>query len=118
MMHKQTPRILQLCLVIALLAYASVGFGQERVEGVVVSTKLTKCSFKPGGCEGNLVLETQQGDKKEQLTIKVPRGTQIKKGNDDIYLPVLRGNLVAVTQVSDHGEKVAKSIEVIKPAKP
>jgi len=44
--------------------------------------------------------------------------TQIKKGNDDIYLPALRGNLVAVTQVSDNGEKVAKSIEVIKPPKP
>ena len=117
-MPKTTPLILQLCLVIVLLAYASVGFGQERVEGVVVSTKLTKCSFKPGGCEGNLVLETSRGDKKEQLTIKVPLGTQIKKGNEDIYLPALRGNLVAVTQVSDNGAKVARSIEVIKPSKP
>lgn len=114
MMPKKTPLIIRLCLIVVLLAYASVGFGQERVEGVVVSTKLTKCSFKPGGCEGNLVLETPRGDKKEQLTIKVPLGTQIKKGNEDIYLPALRGNLVAVTQVSDNGEKVAKAIEVIK----
>ena len=117
-MHKTPSLILQLGLVIALLASASVGFGQERVEGVVVSTKLTKCSFKPGGCEGNLVLETQQGDTKEQLTIQVPLGTQIKKGTEDILLPALRGNLVAVTQVSEKGEKVAKLIEVIKPAKP
>ena len=117
-MHKTTPLILQLCLAVVLLAYASIGFGQERVEGVVVGTKLTKCSFKPGGCEGNLVLERQQGDKKEQLTIKVPLGTQIKQGNEDIYLPALRGNLVAVTQVSENGAKVAKSIEVIKSAKP
>ena len=117
-MHKTPSLILQLGLVIALLAYASVGFGQERVEGVVVSTKLTKCSFKPGGCEGNLVLEMPRGDKKEQLTIKVPLGTQIKKGTEDIFLPALRGNLVAVTQVSDNGAKVAKSIEVIKPSKP
>lgn len=113
MMPKTIPLIIRLCLVV-LLAYASIGFGQERVEGVVVSTKLTKCSFKPGGCEGNLVLETLRGDKKEQLTIQVPLGTQIKKGTEDILLPALRGNLVAVTHVSDKGEKVAKSIELIK----
>jgi len=113
-MPKKTPLILQLCLVVVLLAYASIGFGQERIEGVVVSTKLTKCTFKPGGCEGNLVLETPRGDMKEQLTIKVPLGTQIKKDNEDIFLPALRGNLVAVTHVSESGEKVAKSIEVIK----
>ncbi len=117
-MPKKTPLIIQLFLVVVLMAYASIGFGQERVEGAVVGTKLIRCSFKPGGCEGNLVLEMQQGDKKEQLTIKVPLGTQIKKGNDDIYLPALRGNLVVVTHVSDNGEKVAKSIEVIKSAKP
>lgn len=112
MMHKKT--ILRLFLVVVLLAYASIGFGQERVEGVVVSTKLTKCTFKPGGCEGNLVLETPQGAKKEQLTIKVPLGTQIKKGTEAIFLPALRGNLVAVTHVSENGEKVARSIEVIQ----
>jgi hypothetical protein len=44
----------------------------------------------------------------------VPLGTQIKKGDEVIYLPALRGNLVAVTQVSENGEKVAKSIELIK----
>jgi len=117
-MPKTTPLILQLCLVLVLLAAASVGFGQERVEGVVVSTKLTRCSFKPGGCEGSLVLETPRGDKKEQVTIQVPLGTQIKKGTEDIFLPALRGNLVAVTQVSDRGAKVARSIELIQPAKP
>jgi len=51
---------------------------------------------------------------KEQLTIKVPLGTQIKRGTEDIFLPALRGNLVAVTHVSDNGEKVARSIEVLK----
>lgn len=117
MMPQTTPLIIRLCLIV-LLAYASISFGQERVEGVVVSTKLTRCSFKPGGCEGNLVLETPRGDTKEQLTIKVPLGTQIKKGTEDIFLPALRGNLVAVTQVSENGEKVAKSIELIKSAKP
>lgn len=60
------------------------------------------------------ILETPRGDKKEEITIKVPLGTQIKKDHEDIFLPALRGNLVAVTHVSDNGEKVAKSIEVIK----
>jgi hypothetical protein len=113
MMAKKPFLILPLCLVSALLAYASLGFGQERVEGVVVSTKLTTCTFKPGGCEGNLVLETPRGNTKEHVTIKVPLGTQMKKGTEDVFLPALRGNLVAVTQVSENGEKVAKSIELI-----
>ena len=41
-------------------------------------------------------------------------GTRIKKGTEDIFLPALRGNLVAVTHVSDKGEKIARSIELIK----
>ncbi len=67
----------------------------------MVSTKLTTCTFKPGGCEGNLVLETPRGNTKEHVTIKVPLGTQMKKGTEDVFLPALRGNLVAVTQVSE-----------------
>jgi hypothetical protein len=55
-----------------------------------------------------------QGDTREQVTIKVPLGTQIKKGDEVIYLPALRRHLVAVTQVGDNGEKIAKSIELIK----
>ncbi len=84
-----------------------------RIEGTVTSTTLTKCEFKPGTCEGNLVLES--GGK--PVTIKVPKGTAIKKGNDHLLLPGLKGNTVAVTYTEDKGEKVAKSIEV-KTAKP
>ena len=95
------------------MADASLGFGQERGVGVVVSTKLTTCTFKPGGCEGHLVLETPRGNTKEHVTIKVPLGRQMKKGTEDVFLPALRGNLVAVTQISENGEKVAQSIELI-----
>lgn len=49
---------------------------------------------------------------------KVPLGTQIKKGNEYAYLPALKGNLVSITHVTENGEKVAKTIEVIKTAKP
>jgi hypothetical protein len=44
------------------------------------------------------------------------RGRQADRrgaGTEDVFLPALRGNLVAVTQVSENGEKVAKSIELI-----
>lgn len=116
-MYKKAS-FMRVALVLVLSAYALVGFGQEKINGVVISTTLTKCSFKPGGCEGSLVLETQHAGKPEQVPIKVPLGTQIKKGNEYTYLPALRGNLVTVTHVTESGEKVAKSIEVIKPAKP
>ncbi|WP_455153154.1 hypothetical protein [Cupriavidus basilensis] len=76
--------------------YPSIGVAQERVEGTVVSTKLTLCDFKPGGCEGSLVLETKAAGKPGQMAIQVPRGTRIKKGSDFVYLPTLRGNYVAV----------------------
>jgi hypothetical protein len=88
---------------------------EERIEGTVVSTKLTACDFKPGTCEGSLVLDTKSKD--GQVTVKVPKGTQIKKGTDHLFLPALKGSQVAIGYVNDKGERVAKSIEV-KSAKP
>ena len=88
-----------------------------RIEGVVTSTKLTTCEFKPGTCEGSLVLERKEGGKPNEVTIKVPKGTVITKGSDHLFLPGLKGNAVAVTYTEERGEKVAKAIEV-KAAKP
>jgi len=82
---------------------------QEKVEGKVLSTKLTACTFKPGGCEGTMVLETA---KPEQLTIKVPLGTMIRKGSETVYLPALRGRTVSVTHVTEKAEKIARAIDV------
>ena len=109
-------RKLALSLPIAfLLAFTpSVGFSQEKTEGVVASTKLTACQFKPGGCEGYMTLDTKGATKPEQVTIKVALGTPIKKGNEYLYLPALRGKLVAVSYATDKGEKLAKSIEVLE----
>ncbi len=90
---------------------------EERIEGSVVSTTLTSCEFKPGTCEGSLVLKTKGGGKDEQVTIKVPKGTQIKKGDDHLFLPGLKGSRVVIAYVTEKGERVAKSIEV-KAAKP
>lgn len=52
-----------------------------------------------------------------QMTIKVPKGTQIRQGSTDLFLPGTRGCRVAITYVEDRGEKVAKAIEV-KDARP
>lgn len=98
--------------------YPSIGFAQETVEGTVVSTKLTSCDFKPGGCVGSLVLQTSVGGKPGQMGIQVPRGTLIKQGNDFAFLPTLRGKYIAVAYAMEKGEPVAKSIEVLKPRKP
>jgi hypothetical protein len=88
---------------------------QQRIEGTVVSTKLTACDFKPGTCEGTAVLETRTSGTAGQVTIKVPKGTQIKHGSEHLFLPGLKGRLVAVTYVEDKGEKVATSIDVKAP---
>jgi hypothetical protein len=92
-----------------LFALSWPAVAREKVEGKVLSTKLTACTFKPGGCEGTMVLETA---KPEQLTIKVPLGTMIQKGNETVYLPALRGRTVSVTHVTEKGEKIARSIDV------
>ncbi len=102
--------------VFTLCTAVSITFAQQKIEGTVVSTKLTACDMKPGTCEGTMVLEGK-GAFAGEVTIKVPKGTQIKQGDGHLFLPGTKGRLVAITYVEDKGEKVAKSIEV-KPAKP
>jgi ribulose 1,5-bisphosphate synthetase/thiazole synthase len=97
------------------LAPVAVVDAEERIEGTVVSTTLTSCEFKPGTCEGSLVLDTKGKD--GQVTVKVPKGTPIKKGNDPVFLPGLKGSQVAIAYTSDKGQRMATSIEV-KSAKP
>lgn len=92
-----------------LHALSGAAVAQEKIEGKVLSTKLTACTFKPGGCEGTMVLETA---KPEQISIKVPLGTMIQKGSETVYLPALRGRVVTVTHVTEKGEKIAKAIDV------
>lgn len=104
----------------AVLAWAlgtAPALAQDVIEGIVTGTKLTRCSFKPGGCEGSLVLETRSEGKVAQITIKVPLGTPIKKGTEDVYLPTLNGKEVRIVHGLEKGETVAKSIE-IRTAKP
>lgn len=93
----------------ALYALSGVALAQEKLEGKVLSTKVTVCTFKPGGCEGTMVLETATP---EQVTIKVPLGTMIQKGSETVFLPTLRGRIVTVTHVTEKGERIARAIDV------
>lgn len=110
-MHSPTSvsRLLALLVAAALVPTA---LAQEKTEGKVVGSKVTICQFKPGGCEGTLTLETSVGGKTQEITVKVPLGTMIKRGNEVVYLPALRGKVVAVTHVTERGEKTARAIEV------
>ena len=110
------PLMAVACAVVTLFAAVSVVSAQQQIEGTVLSTKLTACDMKPGTCEGTMVLDTK-GATPGQVTIKVPKGTQIKQGDGHLFLPGTKGRVVAVTYVEDKGEKVAKSVEV-KSAKP
>ena len=116
MTTRLTPAILLASLLIWAIAPPALA-ADAQIEGVVTSTKLTKCEFKPGTCEGSLVLESKAGGKPTPVTIKVPKGTLIRKGNDYLFLPGLKGNAVAVTYTEEGGEKIAKVIEV-RAAKP
>lgn len=116
-MEKRRIVIVLLASVLVVAGVFSPAFGQQTIEGMVVSTTLTACELKPGTCEGSLVLETRAVGKPGQVTIKVPKGTLIKQGNDHLFLPGTKGRRVAITYVEDKGEKVARAIEV-KTAKP
>jgi len=102
------------CAAFACFAAVPIVQAQQQIEGTVVSTKLTACDMKPGTCEGSMVLDTKDA---AQITINVPKGTQIKQGDGHLFLPGIKGRVVAVTYVEDKGGKVAKSIEV-KSGKP
>lgn len=100
----------------ALLALAALtAQAQERVEGKVTGTQVTLCQFKPGGCEGTLTLAGAGGGKGEDIKVKVPLGTMITKGKEVVYLPTLRGKTVAVTYVTEKGERIARAVEVTSP---
>ena len=112
------PRLLitAVSAVFALFTAVSIAQAQQQLEGTVVSTKMTACDMKPGGCEGTMTLDTK-GATPGPVTIKVRKGTVIKHGDGHLFLPGTKGRVVAITYVEDKGEKVAKSVDV-RPAKP
>ena len=114
-MGKPMAVVFSLASFLVMAGPFSTAFAQQAIEGTVTSTTLTACDFKPGTCEGSVVLETKAAGKPIQVTIKVPKGTQIRQGNEHLFLPGVKGRLVAITYVEEKGEKVAQSIEVKTP---
>ena len=102
--------------VFALFAGLGIAEAQQKIEGTVVSTKMTACDMKPGSCEGTMTLDTK-GATPGQVTIKIQKGTVLKHGDGHLFLPGTKGRVVEITYIEDKGEKVAKSVEV-RPAKP
>lgn len=97
----------------------TASFADEKVEGKVVRTNLTLCQPRPtgGGCEGTLTLEPKAGGTAQEMAIKVTADTLIKKGGDFVFLPSTQGSSVVVSYVTQKGEKVAKSIDVLGAAR-
>lgn len=114
----KTCSLRKVAFTLMVSTYAVVGFAEEKIEGVVTSTKMTMCKFEPGGCAGSLVLDVQREGKVLQVPVKIPLGTQIKNGSETAYLPALRGKLVSIAHKEENGEKVARSIDIVKLAKP
>ena len=113
-------RIFLTALVVMTVAAPGVSVADEKVEGKVADTNLTLCHPRPtggGGCEGTLTLETKTGGATQQVAIKVIADTIIKKGQDYLLLPQTQGNSVIVTYVTDKGQKVARSIDVLGTAR-
>jgi hypothetical protein len=96
---------------VVLLALVQGAAAQQKLEGKVLGITLTHCDFKPGGCAGHLVLETTQAGETAQVTVQVPLGTMIKRGNETAYLPTLNGNRVAIVLDPSKAETTAKSID-------
>lgn len=100
-----------------LAAAPAASAADEKLEGKVVQTNLTLCHPRPtgGGCEGTLTLETRMGGSTQQVPIKVIADTIIKKGQNFLFLPQTENNSVVMTFVTEKGQKVAKTIDVVGP---
>src|SRR5712692_883348 len=112
-------RVLLTALVVMTATAPAVSVADEKIEGKVMGTNLTLCHPQPtgGGCEGTLTLETKTGGTAQQVAIKVIADTIIKKGQDHLLLPQTQDSSVVVIYVTEKGQKVAKSIDVVGTAR-
>ena len=99
---------------VAAIAGAAQAGAEQRLEGMVLRTKVTLCEFRPRGCAGFMVLEIEREGRRERLTVQVRLGVPIRRGDDYILLATLPGRFVSVIHVAEKGAIVAKSIEVLK----
>lgn len=88
--------------------------GEERqVAGTATETKLTACAPAPGKagtCEGTLVVQPVQPDA-AAVTVEITRNVLLKKGEQAVFLPQLRGSqVVARYRATKEGPNLATSV--------
>jgi hypothetical protein len=112
---KRWGGILLVVPLLALAGQAADALSEERIAGIVRGTRVTHCDVtKRGGCAGTLTLQ-RAGGKGEAMTIQVPLGTPISRGDERVFLHALTGKTVLVTLSADRGARVARAIEVAEP---
>jgi hypothetical protein len=73
------------------LSLSGRALADERIEGIVLRTKVTHCDVtKAGGCAGTLTLARPGAGKAEPLTLRVPLGTPISCAGERMYLHALQ----------------------------
>jgi len=95
---KSSTRVAALVLLLWPLALTGRARADERIEGVVLRTKVTHCDVtKAGGCAGTLTLARPGAGQADPLTLQVPLGTPISCAGERTYLHALQGKNVVVT---------------------
>jgi hypothetical protein len=120
MVMLETRRVVLVSAFAAVTAVApTASFAVDTVQGRVVRTELTLCQPRPtgGGCEGTLTLEANTGGTAQEVAIRVQTDTIIRKGRDHLFLPATQGSSVVVSYVTERGQKVARSIDVVDAAR-
>ena len=89
--------------------------GEEReVRGTVADAKLTVCAptpEKPGTCEGTLVVEPPGSGAVGRVPVEVTRDVVLKKDDQAVFLPQLRGSQVIVKyRATKEGPRLATSV--------
>ena len=109
----QTPaRAAALVLLLWSLPLSGRALADERIEGIVLRTKVTHCDVtKAGGCAGTLTLARPGAGKAEPLTLRVPLGTPISCAGERMYLHALQGKGVVVT-LPGPGDGAVRAISV------
>lgn len=86
---------------------------EQRLQGAVLSTRVTLCELKPRGCAGYMIVQTDPTGGRERVTVQVRLGVPIREGETYVALATLDGRAVSVVYVNEKGRLIARSIEVL-----
>ena len=115
-------RLIAAALVVASLAVpiaaGAQAIAERKIQGKVLSTKVTMCQLKPRGCVGYMIVETDRTSGRERVMVRVRLGVPIREDESYVALAVLAGRTVSVVAVNEKGGFIARSIEVLGKAAP